>query len=231
MRVYDFLFTVAEQLGDGKTKAPFRRYPLAMLTTFYNEALTAVGTYRPDLVTDFLTMKLAPGINQDARCCGCLNITGLSAQIDAQGRIIADLSALGITSSTSPTAEKNRWFRAPCRVTDDGDTIDYTVKNWTIVAGMNGVFTVYPPVPADVDVWVQVKCKHAMPTYTEAQVLGGLVTVLDQYLPAIRSYVLYRAQQGDVLAVGATTAAQNELKNFFAFLEVEYKMEKQQEAE
>ena len=71
MRVYDFLLSIAAQLGDNNPTRPFRRYALSDMVTYYQEALCFVASHRPDLFTDFMVMKLEPGSYQDARCCGC----------------------------------------------------------------------------------------------------------------------------------------------------------------
>ena len=52
-----------------------------------------------------------------------------------------------------------------------------------------------------------------------------------KFLPAIRSYVLYRALQGDRHAVNASSDAQAELKNAYVYLGIQIKMEERQEAQ
>ena len=222
--VYDFLLSVADALGDGNPQRPFRRYQLGVLATYYAEAMCFVASHRPDLFTDFLVMKLAPGSYQDARCCGCTNVLGVVSQIDADGNTIKDLS-----NSAAASTQAVNWFRAPCRVAPDGSVVQ-TVGSVTLVAGMNGIFTVTPPVPVDAEMWVKVKCVKAGGGPDEAQVRAGAVIEDCRFLPAVRSYILYRALLGDRHAAGASRDAQQELQNAYNYLGVQLKMEDRQES-
>ncbi len=224
MTVYEFLRSVAEQLGDAMPGREFRRYTLNNLLHYYNEAMCFVATHRPDLFTDFLVMKLETGTDQDARCCGCTSITGVVAQLDADGNIVKDLSENG-----SSTVKTGRWYRPLCR-SAAGATADVILMSYAMVPGMPGRFTVNPPVPPGVDVWVKVKCVHAAPSLSEAQVLdiAASATTGDcKFLPAARSLVLWRALEGDIHASGSASVSQAEFKNAVALLGIEYKFAKE----
>lgn len=221
MRIYDFLLTIASGLGDAKPNNPFRRYPLRDLVAYYNEAMCFVSTHRPDLFTDFKIMKLAAGSSQDARCCGCLNVIEVVAQIDADGNTIKDLTSTGGSKTNT-----SKWYRAPCR---DGATGTQLIIGVEIENGMNGQFSVVPPIPPGTDIWVKLKCVHAPTNYDEAAVLAGSGTGACQFLPAIRSYILYRALQGDRHAQGAAAESQNEFKNVITMLGLQLKFEQAQE--
>lgn len=228
MKVYDFLLVIASQLGDARPGSPFRRYPLRDLVEFYNEAMCFVAAKRPDLFTDYTLIKLQTGSYQDARCCGCTNVLQVVGQVDAEGNTLKDLSA----SSSQGNSSKGRWYRAPCRDSAGG----LLLLSATISPGMNGQFTVTPPVPAGTDMWVKVKCVHAPPKFDESGVLGdatnGAATTGDcKFLPAIHSYVMYRALQGDRHATGASSEAQNELRNVYTYLDLQYKSELAQETQ
>lgn len=225
MTVYQFLLTIARSLGDGHPDRPFRRYLLADLVAYYNEAMCFVASHRPDLFTELVIMKLETGAYQDARCCGCSNVVGVVAQIDADGNTVKDLEA-----TAGVSANVSKWFRAPCRVTSDGTTTP-TISTVSIAAGMNGVFTVDPPVPPGGDMWVKLKCVKSGGGPTEAQVLNGQGTAGCKFLPAIRDYILYRALQGDRHAANAATDSQNALKNAYTYLGLQIKMEDRQENE
>lgn len=222
MSVYEFLRTVAAQLGDDRPGSPFRRYVLKDLVAYYNEAMCFVSTHRPDLFTDFVVMKLATGSYQDAKCCGCQNVVQVVAQIDANGNTVKDLTATGGSKS-----DTTKWYRPVCKSTTSGTVT--LISSITITPGMNGVFEVSPPVKPGEDIWVKLKCVKSAPSTNEAGVLGGAGIGACTFLPAIRSYVLYRALQGDRHAVGASTEAQNELKNVYTYLGMQYKMEQAQE--
>ena len=221
MRVYDFLRTIASSLGDDKPNAPFRRYPLRDLTAYYSEAMCFVSTHRPDLFTDYKILKLKTGASQDARCCGCLNVTEIVAQVDASGNTIKDLTSTGGSKTNT-----SKWYRTPCR---DGATGTQLIINYKIESGMNGQFTVTPPVPPGVEMWVKLKCVHAPPNPSEAEVIAGSTTGACQFLPAIRSYILYRALQGDRHAQGAAAESQSEFRNVVTMLGIQLKYEQAQE--
>lgn len=225
MRVYDFLLSIASQLGDNSPTRPFRRYLLADMVTYYQEALCFVASHRPDLFTDMMVMKLETGSYQDARCCGCTNVTGIVAQIDADGNTVKDLS-----SSGSISTKTSRWFRSPCRTASDGTTTP-VISSVSIEPGMNGVFTVDPPVPPGVDMWVKLKCVGTPAKPTLADVMSTASTTGCTFLPAIRNYIRYLALGGDRHAVGASTEAQTELKNAYTYLGVQIKYEERQESE
>lgn len=221
MSVYSFLQTIASSLGDDKPGSPFRRYLLRDLVTYYNEAMCFVATHRPDLFTEYKILKLAAGSSQDARCCGCLNVIEVVAQIDANGNTIKDLTSTGGSATNT-----SKWYRVPCR---DGATGTQLIISYKIEPGMNGQFTVTPPVPVGADVWVKLKCVGAPTQYDQAAVIAGASTGACQFLPAIRSYVLYRALQGDRHAMGAAVEAQSEFKNVLTILGIQIKYEQMQE--
>ena len=224
MSIYEFLRTIAAQLGDDRPNSPFRRYTLKDLAAYYSEAMCFVAANRPDLMTEMVIVKLQPGTYQDAaKCCGCTNIISIEAQVDADGRIIKDLSSTG-----KATAKTSSWYRPICKDANTGGTLIISTE---IISGMNGWFTVDPPIPVGEDVWVMVKCVKPPAATTEADILNGASTGTCTFLPAIRSYILYRALQGDRHAVGASTEAQNELKSAYNYLGVTQKAEKAQEQE
>lgn len=227
MNVYELLLTIASQLGDAKPEQPFRRYPLRDLVSFYNEAMDFVAAHRPDLFTKLVTMKLTSGSHQDAKCCGCITVTGVMAQIDKEGNQVRDLTQTG--KSVTP---RTKWYRGVCKSAQTGDMPAILIDDITIVPGMSGVFTVVPPVPPGKDIWVQVKCVKAPKHISEAQVLEGEGDLKNCiFVPAVRSYILYRSLQGDRHAAYAGSDAQNEFKNALIYLGVQLKNEERVERE
>lgn len=226
MRVYDFLLTIASQLGDARPGGEFRRYTLRDLSAYYSEAMCFVATHRPDLFTNYLVMKLETGSAQDARCCGCTNVISVVAQIDADGNTIKDLAG----ANSSGSADQSRWYRAPCKTGSNGTAVTM-ISTISITPGMNGQFEVRPPIKPGEDAWVKLQCVQSPPQFGEADVLSDASTGDCKFLPAVRSYILYRALQGDRHAVGASGEAQNELRNVYTYLGMAYKQEKLQEEE
>jgi hypothetical protein len=229
MTVYDFLVTVASALGDARPGSEFRRYPLRDLLTYYNEAMCFIAAQRRDLFTKRVVVKLEPGTTQDATCCGCSDVVGVMAQVTSDGVVVKDLS-----QASAASAQTWRWYRAPCRATPDGAAVPI-IQAVGIEPGMAGVFNVFPPIPPGVDTWAVIKCVAPPRAVTEAQALGGVDEAGETvppagtgwctFLPAVRSYVLYRALLGDRHATGASAEAARELKAVYDYLGLQYRME------
>lgn len=225
MTVLDFFKTVVESLGDGKPGAEFRRYPLRSVLAAYNEALCFVATLRRDLFTRMVIMKLVPGITQDAKCCGCKDITGIMAQVLEDGTLVKDLS-----KASAVSYQTVGWYRVPCPPSEP------RIQSVGFEAGLTGVFSVYPPVPTAADMWVRIKCVTSPHQLIEADLYGGTSPIDESpippasikwcsFQPAVRSYMLARLLVGDRHAVGASADSARELKHAYDFLGVQYKME------
>lgn len=226
MRVYDFLLSIAEQLGDAHPQRPFRRYPLSTLVLLLNEGIAFVASHRPDLFTDMVIVKLQPGRHQDARCCGCQDVQGVVSQIDADGAEIKDLSV--VNQDPTPAARSvKRWYRAPCKE-NQADAAVPILLTATQDPAVQGAFVVDPPVPVNTNMWVKVRCTHPPKQLTDAAVIGGAVLPEIRFQPALRSYVLYRLLQGQRHVEGADAAAQAELKAAYTYLGVQFKMSEAQ---
>lgn len=227
MSIYDFLLTIASQLGDAKPTSAFRRYPLRDLVAFYNEAMSFVSVHRPDLFTELTIIKLTSGAHQDGKCCGCVNVTGVIAQIDSEGNQVRDLTQTGKLSTP-----RTKWYRPVCKTTPGAGAPAVLIDDITIIPGMNGAFTVVPAIPPGADIWVKVKCVRAPTNISMEEVALGQGTVANCiFLPAIRSYILYRALQGDRHASYAGTEAQNEFRNVVTYLGIQLKNEERVEAQ
>ena len=228
MSIYDFLLTIASQLGDARPGGEFRRYTLRDLTAYFGEAMCFAAAHRPDLFVKHNVMKLQPGKMQDAACCGCTSNLKFHAQVDAEGNNIKDLSDLA-----SSGKDISKWYRAPCKI---AQAVDGTGKPVTLITGIEidsdsaGIFKVSPPVKPGEDIWVKITCTMSPCSPSEADVLAGMPMPDCTWIPALRSYILYRALQGDRHAVGASVEAQNELKNVYLYLKLKWEMEQKIEA-
>ena len=230
MSVHAFLLTIASQLGDARPGGEFRRYLLRDLVTYYNEAMCFVATHRPDLFVKHSVIKLQTGSLQDASCCGCTSNLRFYGQIDADGNTIKDVMDL-VSSSTGTTSSKTKWYRAPCKATADGQGSVTLISNIIVEPGANGLFSVSPPVKPGENVWLRISCSASPCALSEGDVLAGAAMSDCTWQPALRSYILYRALQGDRHAVGASVEAQNELKNVYQYLNLKYKMEQEIEGQ
>lgn len=228
---HDWFRTIASSLNDDKPNAPFRRYALKDLVAFFNDALCMIAKHKPELFTDFRTIKLSCGSQQDARDC-CANIINVTMQVDVHGNEIKQLEG----NRTTDTKIRSTWNKPSCLSqgrTDpvSGNPLGYVIDTVSIDASLNGRFTVSPPVPAGVDVYLQVKCLRAPCTMTEADVLAGTAQMpIDcGYLAAVRFFVLGWALSGDRHSDSAQAEAGRMFKLFFDWLGVAERQEQKYE--
>lgn len=220
MTLHEWLRTVAFALNDDEPNRPFQRYLVKDLLAALNSALTLVARYRPDLYTETPVIKLQAGIQQDARGC-CVNVLDVLEQTDEHGNHIKKLSG----SRRTVNKVKNTWKKPSCLRTSN--KFEYLVDSANIDVNLNGRFTVDPPVPCDVDVYVRVKCVTSPQPFTEVdvnmQVPGG--AFCDQMV-ASWHYVLATMLTGDRFdnSVGAQDK-QFHYKMFFDILGVVQRQE------
>lgn len=232
-RAHDWFITVASSLNDAKPGSEFRRYALRDLIAYYNDALCLIAKHRPDLFVELKSVPLQCGTLQDTRgCCG--NVLGVVAQIDANGNIIKDLTA----NKTTTTKVRSSWNKPSCLSAglinpSTGQPAEYVVDTVSIDIRLNGRFTVLPPVPADMEAYLLVKCQQAPCTLNEANVLGGKAAFAPDcgYLALIRHYVLAWALSGDRHSNAAQTEANRHFRIFFDWLGVAQQQEERAEKE
>lgn len=217
MTLYEWLRTVAFPLNDDEPGRPFQRYPLKDMIAAYNAAMCLVAKYRKDLFTELKTVRLAPGTYQDVRgCCG--EVLDVLDQTDANGDLIRKISG----ARERRTTAKRIWKKASCLRTPEGVT--YFVENADIDKNMHGRFSVDPPVPCDVEVYVLVKCVTAPCTYNEADANVELVTDCI-HLTAAWHYVLATMLAGDQFANAAGGGKNYHYRMFFDILGVVQRQE------
>jgi hypothetical protein len=216
MLLHSWLITVASALNDAEPGREFHRYPLRDYLAAYKAAMSLAAKHRGEEFIELVKVKLRAGKHQDARQC-CSHVVGVVDQIDAQGNIIKQLS-------TTAKKVKNKWRKPSC-VTSTTATESYYMTATTIDTQMNGRFTVEPPVPCDVDVFVLVKCVKKTDTLTEADLATMEVDDTSIIHTAAWHYVLARMLSGDRHAGSADSTSAMHYKLFFEILGIAWKNE------
>jgi hypothetical protein len=218
MLLYDWLLTVASSLNDAEPGREFHRYPLRDYLAAYNAAISLVAKHKGEDFIELVKVKLRPGKHQDARQC-CSHVVGILDQIDANGNIYKQLSS-------SAKKVKNKWRKPSCVTSAANSAPDgYLIGGTTIDTQLNGRFTVEPPVPCDVDVYVLVKCVKKVGNLTEADIATLDVDNSSFMNTAAWHYVLARMLTGDRHAGSSDSTAAVHYKMFFDLLGVAYKQE------
>lgn len=220
----EYFRSIAATLGDDEPNRPFQRYTLHDMVMAYNRGLAVVYSYRPDLFTFIKKVKLEAGSRQNATGC-CDNVLRILEQVDADGNVIEPLTT---TKSAKPKAPaKSSWVHKPsCLIHTDktGEEIAYIIDYTALDNGMNGLFSVYPPVPCGVDAWVNVKCVQPPCDFDITRINGGM-NQSSLHNTALWHYVVSSMLSGDRHAVGATTEATHHFNIFLKLLDIEQRQE------
>lgn len=226
----EYFRSIAASLGDDEPNRPFQRYTLHDMVMAYNRGLAVVYSYRPDLFTFIKKVKLEPGSRQNATGC-CDNVLSILEQVDEDGNVI---EPIGTTKSAKPKApSKASWVHKPsCLIHTDknGTAISYVIDHAALDNGLNGLFSVYPPVPCDLDVWVNVKCVQP-PCDFDITHINGKLNESSLHNTALWHYVMSSMLAGDRHAVGATTESTHHFNIFLKLLDIQQRQETLVEAE
>lgn len=230
MKAIDYFRSIAAVLGDDEPNRPFQRYPLRDLIMAYNRGSAIVRAYRPDLFTVIKKVKLEAGSRQNARGC-CDNVLNILEQVDANGNVIKELS---VTKTAKPKgSNRTSWVhKASClnRTDMQGAGVHYVIDSASLDNSMNGLFKVIPPVPPNVEAYVNVKCVQPSCDFREDLINGELVGD-DLHNTALWHYVISAMLVGDRHATGATAESQNHFTMFTKILDIQHKMERVAEME
>lgn len=210
--------TIAFALNDDEPNHEFTRYPLDKMVAAYNAAMCLVYKYRPDMFTEWKTVKLHAGRYQDLRGC-CDQTLSVSDQVTSDGRTIKPL----VGDRKTETTIKRHWRKPSCIVRPDAPG-GYVIENIDIDANMNGRFTVDPPVPEGADVYVRVKCVKGPCELTEADLNASFDANCDMSTAAWH-FVLARMLTGDRFSQTANSDMQYHYRMFFDILGVVQRQE------
>jgi hypothetical protein len=218
MFLRDWLVTVASALNDAEPGREFHRYPLRDYLAAYNAAMSLVAKHRAEDFLELVKVKLRPGKHQDARQC-CSHVVGIVDQIDEHGNIIKQLSS-------SSKRVKNKWRKPSCVYSVAGAVVyPYYMTSTMIDTQLNGQFSVEPPIPCDVPVYVLVKCVKKVGHTTEADLATLEIDEGAFMFTAAWHYTLARMLSGDRHAGSADSTSTVHYKLFFDMLGIAMRQE------
>lgn len=213
---YRWFRSIAYVLNDDEPEAPFQRYPLDEMVEAFNAAMCLVGTHRGDLFTELRIVRLASGKHQDVRGC-CTNVLAVTDQTDALGNIIKELDS----ASRKPRMAARKWNKPSCLRDPDAG---YQIDRVEIDPGLNGRFTVHPPVPCGTEAYVMVKCVN-QPCPLSVAELNAPFNTSCEHVTAAWHYVLARMLSGDRFSNAAGGKADYHYAMFFQILNINQKAE------
>lgn len=199
MKCQRLLDDVRQELNDPEEI----RWPNGDLLSYLNDALLALGIYRPDAVSTTAALVLAAGTRQ-ALPSGALRLL----------KIIRNMGVDGLT---------------PGRVITIGDmaSLDALSPTWHAEAGTGTVyeyfydpltpksFFVYPGVPVSPVVYVEATYQRVLTQIADPE---STLPVDDIYAPALREWMLYRAWGGDDETSPNYATARDRRMTFFNLL-------------
>lgn len=221
MKVVDWFRTIAAVLNDDEPTRPFERYALKNMMFAYNQAMSLVAQYRPDLFTELKMVTLHAGKYQDVRGC-CSKVLDVLDQVDQNGNVLRELR----NTRAKPTTAERNWKKPSCLPAAANEYVILTVN---IDKSLDGRFTVYPPVPCGVKAYVMVKCVGQPCALTLAdqntQMPGS-----DVLNTAAWHYVLASQLTGDRFATGAAGDKAYHYRMFFDMLGIQQRQDERIEA-
>lgn len=222
---YEYFRHIAAILNDDEPYKPFQRYPLVELVNAYNDGMTIVYAYRPDLFTRIYRCKLNAGIRQDISD-RCDNVLQVLEQVTENGDLIKPLFT---TKSVSPVGGRRNAFSLTrddmaVHVDENGKRREYLIDSVSIDPELNGMFSVYPAVPPDTDVWVNVKC-YLPPVRLDCVDLENCLISSALHSTAVQHYIISKMLTGNIHSqLGYREGVRNS-QMFFELLGIEMKME------
>ena len=176
------------------------RWPLELMRSVYDDAVSALAMFRPDTSSSVVTMELKPGAMQQAPD-GCNTVSKVFGQIDADtGNVNSQIEKSDSTVS--------RWFPPICGGSD------YEIQGYEVDDSVEGVFFVDPPVPKGEKVTVAIACVGSCkPDASDCR-----------YTTAIVEFMMYRLYGSEDDSATSQGQMNTHLRNFVTFLGLNYQM-------
>lgn len=216
MTVTRIVLETSDQLND-QGLIPYTRWTQAMLVGYLNDALIAVGVYRPDAFTSSVAIPLVPGSQQT---------------LPAGASLLSAVTSNGTNSNCPgyPITEANldimrSFSKKVCM--PSGGAATYRITNFSYDAKNPNIFYVSPPVPDDqAGIEVNANVLNDAPQYTASDIFTNTVIAMNQkYYNALEFYMLMRAYEVDTESVSSRQTKLDNQGMFFRILGVDYKQE------
>jgi hypothetical protein len=205
---------VSEQLNDQEPGYEYTRWSKQLLVNYYNDALSALASFRPDAISVVSFFTLVPGRLQQLPP----SMGEFVAIVDGgDGRKVRTADSV-LASSYN----KNSCCPVPTRLDCNGNPLPYVVTSVTFDRDDPDTFFVWPPVPIGVSPTVKVRHRPITLNFTLSDWDNPVVFDL-KYLAPIVSYMLKRANELDMESQASVAAARDYMREFLLLMDAEYR--------
>jgi hypothetical protein len=217
MLLSQVLDDLAVDLNDAEEGHAFQTWTRGQLLAYLNEALCNAFTLNPSLFSETIVIQLQAGSDQQP--CDCTILHCIIGQTDAQGTL------LGGYLPRRSNAATYAWSKPGCPAPAGGP---FRLTGYNFDPLENGGFSVTPPVPPGVKVYVKARCSTLPEAFTSADLdteccsgRGGSDTDC-RMVTAARQWVLFRAHMVDEQSLSSVNTAMIHLKLYFQLLNVQF---------
>lgn len=175
---------VSRDLNDAVPGFAFVRWPREQLASYYREAFSTVSKALREPFIHTEIVKVQQGGGWQKACEHCTTILRVLYECTETGRPVGPLVNATDTSEVIWTGP----FLSPCM---RAQKRQYGMRSYTLSGTDSAMFQIYPPVPEGLDKWVMLEC------YSEPDLYDMEVDVPDNFVAAIKQWMLYRALSVD----------------------------------
>lgn len=214
MLLRDLVKYVSEQLNDQEPGFEYARWSKQLLVNYYNDAISALASLRPDAISVVSLFQLAPGRLQQLPSA----LGEFVAILDGgDGRQVRTADAVLATSY-----KKDSCCPIPARLDCNGNPLSYVVGSVSYSPADPNVFFVWPPVPVGITPQVTIRHRPLALNYTLANWDQPVVFEL-KYLAPITSYMLKRGEELNTESATSRDAARGHMRDFLMLMDQEYR--------
>jgi hypothetical protein len=205
---------VSEQLNDQEPGYEYARWSRQLLVNYYNDAISALASLRPDAISVVSSFQLVPGRLQQLPP----ELGEFVTIIDGgDGRQVRTADAV-----LASAYRKDSCCPIPQRLDCDGNVLEYVVSSVSYNTTDPNVFFVWPPVPIGSTPTVKIRHRPVVVGFSLAD--WDLPVVFDaKYLAPIVSYMLKRAEELNTESQLSKEAARSHMRDFLGLLDAEYR--------
>lgn len=205
---------VSEQLNDQEPGYEYSRWSRQLLVNYYNDAISALASLRPDAISVVSVFTLAPGRLQQLPP----ELGDFVAILDGgDGRQVRTADAVLASSY-----KKDSCCPVPVRLDCNGNPLGYVVNSVSFDTSDPNVFFVWPPVPIGASPSIKIRHRPLALQTTLADWDRPVVFEL-KYLAPIVSYMLKRAEELNTESVISKELARGHMRDFLVLMDAEYR--------
>jgi hypothetical protein len=205
---------VSEQLNDQEPGFEYSRWSKELLINYYNDAISALASLRPDAISVVSSFQLSPGRLQQLPP----ELGEFVAIVDGgDGRPVRTADAVLASSY-----KKDSCCSMPVKLDCNGNPVGYIVSSVSYDTSDPNVFFVWPPVPIGTSVQVKIRHRPVALGFTLANWNQPVIFEL-KYLAPIVSYMLKRAEELNTESAISKETARGHMRDFLILMDQEYR--------